>query len=161
MSVSKIISGGQTGVDRAALDFALNYGLEIGGYCPLGRKAEDGVIPAKYGLVEMDSDLYPPRTKANILHSDATLILVMDYKEIRQGGTSLTLELCERYRPQNFVVAMMPHPEVVLSTVKNLVRMAPTVLNVSGPRESKWPGIYEEAKTFLLKVFARLAYEGK
>jgi len=76
-SLRKIISGGQTGVDRAALDAAMNLGIEIGGWCPRGRTALDGVIPAKYPLIETHGKSYQTRTKWNVRDSDGTLILCL------------------------------------------------------------------------------------
>ena len=70
-----IVSGGQTGVDRAALDWAIEKGWPHGGYCPKGRIAEDGLIPGKYNLKEIKSGKYRIRTRLNVIHSDATLIL--------------------------------------------------------------------------------------
>src|SRR5262245_56015878 len=87
----KIISGGQTGVDRAALDFALEHGFEQGGWCPQGRLAEDGRIEAKYNLRETASAEYGERTRQNVLDSDATLIVVRDYR--LTGGTALTRDV--------------------------------------------------------------------
>ncbi len=90
----KIISGGQTGVDRAALDFAIKYNIECGGWCPKGRKAEDGEISLKYPLTETNSTDYPKRTKLNIQDSHATLILYLDKFD---PGTALTLKLCKEH----------------------------------------------------------------
>ena len=75
MSKVKIISGGQTGVDQGALDFALDVCFECGGYCPKGRKSEMGTIPFKYPVIENDSEKYIERTRKNILASDGTLII--------------------------------------------------------------------------------------
>ena len=85
--VEKIISGGQTGVDRAALDVALAMGIDCGGWCPKGRRAEDGSIPSRYPLAETASPAYSQRTKRNVRDSDATLILARGQP---RGGTLLT-----------------------------------------------------------------------
>src|SRR5438876_1977372 len=90
MIVSKIISGGQTGVDRAALDVALELGIPCGGWCPQGRRAEDGVIPARYPLRETPWWGYPQRTEWNVRDSDGTLILAEGEPD---RGTVLTREL--------------------------------------------------------------------
>jgi predicted Rossmann-fold nucleotide-binding protein len=86
----KIISGGQTGADRAGLDFALETGLEHGGYVPSGRKAEDGRIDERYNLVELSTDSYPARTRRNIEESDGTVIFSLE--RLLSGGTKLTWE---------------------------------------------------------------------
>ena len=86
-----IISGGQTGVDRAALDIAIDLGIPHGGYCPKGRRAEDGIIPSKYNLTEHSSVQYIDRTLENVLSSDGTLILHIGKIS---NGTALTKEFC-------------------------------------------------------------------
>ena len=86
-----ILSGGQTGVDRGALDAALEVGVECGGWCPDGRTAEDGRIPDRYPLVELEGAGYAERTRRNVEDSDGTLILCVGAPV---GGTALTLELC-------------------------------------------------------------------
>src|SRR5260370_14589390 len=94
MLIDKIISGGQTGVDRAALDVALELGLECGGWCPKGRRAEDGRIPKRYPLQETASHQYPPRTSMNVRLGEATLIVTRCKPD---RGTGLTLSLAEKY----------------------------------------------------------------
>jgi len=84
----RIISGGQTGADRAGLDFAIHVGLEHGGYVPKGRKAEDGKIAERYNLVELSTTSYPARTKRNIEESDGTVIFSLE--RLLSGGTKLT-----------------------------------------------------------------------
>ena len=86
--IPKIISGGQTGVDRAALDVAMRFQIPCGGWCPKGRKAEDGAIDVKYPLKETRSEGYEERTKKNVDDSDGTLILA--FGETLSGGTNLT-----------------------------------------------------------------------
>src|SRR5688572_16678238 len=105
----KIISGGQTGVDRAALDVALELGLPCGGWCPKGRKAEDGVIDPKYPLQETSTDDYPQRTEKNVQDSDATLILTRGKPD---GGTALTRSLAREHKKPckvvNFLKPVFP-----------------------------------------------------
>src|SRR2546429_554237 len=91
--LSKIISGGQTGVDRAALDVALELGLPCGGWCPRGRRAEDGPIDSRYPLRETNALAYPVRTRWNVRDSDGTLILTRGRPD---RGTALTRDLAER-----------------------------------------------------------------
>jgi hypothetical protein len=94
LMIRKIISGGQTGADRAGLDFAIEAGLEHGGYVPKGRKAEDGRIDDRYNLVELTTSSYPARTRRNIKKRDGTLIFSLE--RVLSGGTKLTLELANK-----------------------------------------------------------------
>lgn len=137
----KIVSGGQTGVDRAALDVALALGLPIGGWCPKGRRAEDGRIPDHYPLMETPERNYQVRTRRNIEDSDGTLILNVGKLE---GGTALTADLARQIGKPCLIVASEEGIEP--ATFQNwLVANSITVLNVAGPRESKQPGIYAAA----------------
>jgi predicted Rossmann fold nucleotide-binding protein DprA/Smf involved in DNA uptake len=99
----KIISGGQTGVDRAALDVALALGLPIGGGCPKGRRAEDGVIPDRYPLVETPEHNYQARTRRNIKDADGTLILNLGKLD---GGTALTANHARQIGKPCLIVAL-------------------------------------------------------
>jgi hypothetical protein len=146
----KVVSGGQTGVDRAALDAALQRGLEAGGWCPRGRRAEDGRVDARYPLEQTPSHAYGQRTEWNVRDSDATLIL---HRGGISGGTALTARMARQYGRALLTVdlARAPGPEEVRRWVlEHRVR----VLNVAGPRESGAPGIQVEAEAFLLAVFA-------
>jgi hypothetical protein len=136
----KIISGGQTGVDRAALDFAIRHGFEYGGWCPRGRLAEDGAIPPIYRLCETDSVEYDERTEKNVLDSDATLIVARE-KEL-SGGTAFT-KTCAGQRGRPLLVVcerdgLSPGAAALSKFLKqNKVR----TLNVAGPRESQARGL--------------------
>ncbi|MEW6732198.1 MAG: putative molybdenum carrier protein [Acidobacteriota bacterium] len=146
--ILKILSGGQTGVDRAALDIAIRLGYQSGGWCPKGRKAEDGPISAIYPLCETPSDDYRERTDWNVRDSDATLILTHD-KPI--GGTAFTIE-CALARAKPLLLldlSTTPDPQTVLDWVRenNIA-----ILNVAGPRESEVVGIYQQAGAFLTEV---------
>ena len=107
MKLSKIISGGQTGVDRAALDAAIMLNIPIGGFCPKGRRAEDGIIPDKYDLYETKNNKYSERTKQNIQHSQGTLIL---YWDTITNGSFTTLEYCKILNKPHFKVNMNKSP---------------------------------------------------
>ncbi len=147
---AKIVSGGQTGVDRAALDVAIELGIAHGGWCPRGRLAEDGRIPARYLLTETDSPDYPVRTERNVLDSDATLILCRGRPA---GGTELTLRLARRHGRPALVVDLAAKPDA--GKVRRwLARHARGALNVAGPRESQSPGIAAEAAEFLRRALA-------
>ena len=141
----RIISGGQTGVDRAALDVAIALGIEHGGWCPAGRLSEDGSIPSRYQLDETDSSEYPVRTEQNVIDSDATLILSTDRLT---GGTRLTKRMCDRHGKPHLIVRIDREREQVVRDW--LCQKHPGSLNVAGPRESTSPGIYERSRTFLL-----------
>ena len=146
----KIVSGGQTGVDRGALEAAIELQVPHGGWCPKGRLAEDGRIPARYRLRETDSGQYHVRTRQNVLDCDATLIL---YRGLLSGGTELTLRLAEQSGKPNLVVDLDADPSP--QDVRNwLQEHGVEVLNVAGPRESLNPGIADDTREFLLRVFA-------
>jgi hypothetical protein len=152
MDMAKIISGGQTGVDRAALDAARTLGLPLGGWCPRGRRAEDGAIPPDYPLRESLARGYADRTLRNVSEADATLILC---RGELSGGSRLTAGLALRLGKPALVVDLASRPSVrrVLDWFRQH-RVA--VLNVAGPRESKCPGIQGQATRFLLQVLGKL-----
>jgi len=136
----KIVSGGQTGVDRAALDFAIRHGYEPGGWCPHGRLAEDGVIPPIYQLRETDSADYDERTEKNVLDSDATLIVARARK--LSGGTAFT-KTCAEQQGRPVIVVCEPGgvSQGAAALSKFLKRNNVRTLNVAGPCESQAPGI--------------------
>jgi predicted Rossmann-fold nucleotide-binding protein len=145
----KIISGGQTGVDRAALDVALELDIPCGGWCPKRRRAEDGRIPQRYHLKETASTSYPVRTEMNVSDSDGTLILTWGSPT---GGTATTLKLAKKFKKPYLVVDLSKNHDPLFVTEwakTNKVK----VLNVAGPRESKTAGIHDMAVEFLWKVF--------
>ncbi len=145
-----LVSGGQTGVDRAGLEVAIALGLEHGGWCPAGRLAEDGTVPSRYQLRETESADYPPRTEQNVIDSDATLIL---YEVELKGGTRLTRRYCRRHDKPHLVVRIdHQQPDEVRQW---LARLQPSRLNIAGPRESSYPGIQDRAFQFLLQVFSQ------
>jgi hypothetical protein len=141
-----IFSGGQTGVDRAALDFALHHGMPCGGWCPAGRRAEDGPLPPRYPLRETTKPHYEQRTQLNILETDGTLIL---HRGSPSGGTALTWRLARQYDRPHLLVNLTRNPEEVDPLKQWLDEHTITVLNVAGPRESENPGIYQQAWAFL------------
>ena len=144
---ARIVSGGQTGVDRAALDAARDLELPHGGWCPAGRRAEDGPIPPHYPLVETPERSYTVRTERNVLDADATLIL---YRQHLRGGTALTRTLAAKHQKPYLLVDLQdPHAPSPNDVATWLRREAVHTLNVAGPRESGQPGIHAQAQTFL------------
>jgi hypothetical protein len=129
-ALAMLISGGQTGVDRAALDFAIANGIEHGGWCPRGRRAEDGVIPKQYCLIEADTPLYQQRTRLNVRDSQATLIFC-DLKR-RSRGTALTIKCAATMQKPYLVVDIDSYD--CRKILKWLRRVQPQILNVAGPR---------------------------
>ena len=140
--LKKIISGGQTGVDRGALDAALKHELDCGGWCPEGREAEDGVIPEKYPLVEVPGGSYKHRTLQNIMGSDGTVII---YHGDLEGGTEETTFFCMK---KGMPYKLIDFKEISLERGKELVsdfikaREIET-LNVAGPRASRVEKAYD------------------
>jgi hypothetical protein len=146
--VAKIVSGGQTGVDRVALDVALELGFPCGGWVPRGRRAEDGRIPPIYPMRETESRGYAMRTRLNVRDSDATLILTRGEPT---GGTALTVDCARSLNRPHLVVDLAG--KVDLSAVREwLARHDVRVLNVAGPRESAPPGIYRNAADVLREL---------
>ena len=149
VSVQKIVSGGQTGVDRAALDAAIELGIPHGGWCPQGRIAEDGVIPTEYRLCEVESVDYPIRTERNIADSDGTLIL---FRGRLFGGTDLTRRLARKLEKPHLLIDLTGNPDTA-PVHRWLCENRIQVLNVAGPRESNCPGIHDAALAFLRLFF--------
>ena len=146
--IATIVSGGQTGVDRAALDVALELGIPCGGWCPRGRLAEDGALPARYPMKETPAPEYAQRTEWNVRDSDGTLILALG--ELT-GGTALTAELAKRHGRPCLVIDLDHNAdaaEVLGWSAANGIR----TLNIAGPRESTRPGIYRVTFDFLKSI---------
>ena len=147
--LAMVISGGQTGVDRVALDVAMQFGIPHGGWCPAGRRSEDGRIPEIYNLKETRSSSYAVRTEQNVLDADATLIL---YATEMTGGTAFTRQMAKRHgRPFHPVdLDSMFGISTLVETARDwLGDEAVQVLNVAGPRASSRRDIVELATKFL------------
>jgi len=151
--LEKIISGGQTGVDRAALDAAIKCDLSYGGYCPKGRIAEDGQISDKYNLIEMKTKSYVIRTKKNVEESDGTLIFV--FANLLGPGTKLTkITAIAKNKPLLIIDFSKEIAENLALVVEWIQSNNIRIMNIAGSRESKIPGIY--LKTFdFLSLFLR------
>jgi len=144
----KLISGGQSGVDRAALDVALELGIACGGWCPNGRLAEDGVIASKYPLEQTPLVQYQQRTEWNARDSDGTLTLTIGKPE---GGTLLTIDFARKHKRPCLVVDLALPVDV--QTVKDwILGHQIENLNVAGPRASKQPDVYGRAVVFLREL---------
>lgn len=137
-----IVSGGQTGADRAALDFAIRFGLDHAGWCPLGRRAEDGPLDLQYNLQETPSPKYDQRTRWNVRDSDATLVVTAQAQAT--GGSALTLAIAEREGKPCLHIAQEETPSVVEAGERIadfILENRLERLNVAGPRASQEPGI--------------------
>lgn len=164
MAILKIFSGGQTCADRGGLEAALRCGVPHGGWCPKGRKAEDGRIPARYTLRETDTENYPQRTERNIVDSDATLVFT---RGAPAGGSLLTLELAKRYGKPWYMVDLTrgsqeEHVAGIVAWLQGKAAAAEgsfcgqppdkCVLNVAGSRESENPGIEGAVTAMMIEV---------
>ena len=149
MKISKIISGGQTGVDRAALDAAIELGIEHGGFVPKGRLSEDGSIPVKYNIIELENEDYSARTLKNVQCSDGTLIL---HKGEITGGTALTEEFCYIKKKAVLTINILDEFTVIRVNLDTwLETNTISILNIAGPRESE-VHIYKKAKDLLIRL---------
>lgn len=145
----KIVSGGQTGVDRGALDAALEAGFAVGGWCPKGRKAEDGTIDLIYPLQEHESANYIDRTRQNVIDSDATLII---YFNRLSGGTLKTVEFCKQLNKKHIIIdADSMQLKESISLVSEYIKTNKIkTLNVAGPRASNNDKAYSYSKELIL-----------
>lgn len=137
----KIISGGQTGVDRAALDVALKHGIDCGGWCPAGRLDEFGRIPDEYPLREMEQGSFAERTLQNVKDSDGTVVFY--YREPR-GGTEYTIACCKQLgKAHELINANVTQSGEAAACIRGFVsKHKIDILNVAGPRQSEWPDGY-------------------
>jgi|688.fasta_scaffold00074_61 hypothetical protein len=150
-SLRKIVSGGQTGVDRAALDLAIQLRIDHGGWCPAGRLAEDGPIPARYHLQELASPNYLDRTRRNVLDSDGTLVIC---PRAPSGGTLQTIRMAIQAR-KPFWVIQCNRRITWKWLAKSIQEHSIEILNVAGPRASRWDDGYSKSQ----QVLARLLQE--
>ena len=159
MTLRKIISGGQTGVDRGALDAALEASFPCGGSCPAGRLAEDGAIAERYPLDELSSRSYPARTRRNVEDADGTLIIF--FGEI-SGGTRETLRVCQAAGKPVLTIdgSYKSIEDATVEIAAFIEQHQIAVLNVAGPRESSYNGAGGYSKRLLTAVLARVAAPG-
>lgn len=153
----KIISGGQTGVDRAALDAALLLGSECGGWCPTGRLDENGRIPEQYPLRELPDGGFSERTAQNVIDSDGTIII---HNGTLRGGTAETARVCDgKRKPFVLLDASITTPVLAADEIGKFVQTHRiNVLNFAGPRASEWPDgyafVHTTVTTFLKEISA-------
>lgn len=146
--IEKIISGGQTGVDRAALDVALEQGIPCGGWCPAGRHADDGPIPAKYPLRETTNIDHTVRTEFNTRDSDGTLII---NRGSLHGGTAYAVEMA-RHLGKPVLIVDVDAPPAMEDVLHWLKKHDIRTLHIGGPRELSCPGIYEQAAALVRDI---------
>jgi len=147
--VTRIVSGGQTGADRGGLDAAIALGLDHGGWCPRGRRAEDGAIPDRYRLTETPSADYAARTERNVIDSDGTALFT---RGAPTGGSALTRELAERHgRPVLHLDLDAAGDDDAARALRAwLAEHRIATLNVAGSRESGCPGLRADVERVLL-----------
>lgn len=152
--LNKIISGGQTGTDRAALDAGLDAAFPVGGFCPRERLAEDGPIDGRYPLVEIEGG-YRQRTKANVEASHGTVIF---YDSTLYGGTEQTLLFCIKARkPYKLIDISMVSGDAAVAAIKTFIdQFKVEVLNVAGPRASNSTAVYGYVKAVMAGVILAL-----
>lgn len=160
VQIERLISGGQTGVDRGALEAALEAGIAIGGWCPPGREAEDGRISERFNLKETPQERSANatdvprslRTEWNVRDADATLILSPNIDDATDPGTAWTQQCCNTMEKAMCVVD--PFDVDAIATIRTWLDMIkPKVLNVAGPSETKVPGIQQRSKQLISKLF--------
>ncbi len=150
--ISKVVSGGQTGADRAALDLALKRGIPHGGWCPKGRKAEDGAIDARYQLTETPTDEYSQRTEWNVRDSDGTVIFTLS--STLRGGSKQTAEFARQHKkPWIHLHPGIKAPAKALD--RFLSEQKIRILNVAGSRQSMEPDI----AVFVEKMLTEAIFE--
>lgn len=152
LPVKMIISGGQTGVDRAALEVAMELGIPHGGWCPRGRLAEDGPIPSQFLVKETTSRLYYVRTELNVKEANGTLIL---FRGKMSSGTGLTQKYARQQRKPCLCVDLQKGTtaDLVARIRAWLIDKRIQILNIAGPRASSAAGIGEEVRAVLQEVF--------
>jgi hypothetical protein len=151
--IEKIISGGQTGADRAGLDAAIACGIPHGGWCPKGRKAEDGCIPETYNLTETEGASYLARTERNVKHSDGTVIFTIG---VLAGGSARTADFARRHRKPwvHLDLAALSDEEAGAALTSFVEQSELRVLNVAGSRGSSNPGLSDRVYRVVCAVLS-------
>lgn len=148
MFIEKIISGGQTGADRAALDFAIENDIPHGGWLPLGRLTEEGRLPENYNLTELSVRSYPARTEKNVVEGDGTIIFSHGPLD---GGSLLTQKMAQSHKKPFLHLDLLTksHMESARKAEAFILKHQIRILNIAGPRASGDPQIYKVVKTVL------------
>lgn len=152
--IVKVISGGQTGGDRAGLVAAKECGVATGGHAPFGYRTEVGTdmsLKTEFGLVEHSSPAYPPRTESNVKNSQLTII----FGEEDSAGCALTKKFCRKWHRPYFVVPSITPGKVeeIAKAIREMTTFDLTI-NVAGNREQKNPGVFEMTRTFMTQLIA-------
>ncbi len=166
LAVERIISGGQTGADRGGLDAAMTLGIPHGGWCPKGRRAEDGAVPARYQLRETNTADYPKRTRRNIAEADATIVFVLSLKAAGPASRLTINEAQAMYKPVMLaeLAGMLSgapetraaHERLTVRDIQKWCRQHDVkTLNVAGSRESKVPGLQRAVRDILVRAIGR------
>ncbi len=142
MIVERIISGGQTGADRGGLEAAIALEIPHGGYCPKGRRSEDGRVPRKYELIETSTPYYPERTRMNVQESDATVLFAWK----PSSGSAVTLDAARMMAKPIVIIDPREEAAAAKQLVRWLKSVKPKTLNVAGHREASSPGIEGQVK---------------
>lgn len=152
-SLERIVSGGQTGVDRGALDAALAMDFPAGGWCPADRSAEDGTISARYPVVPLEEGGYRARTRQNVIDSDGTVILAPGDLT---GGTDQTRAFCHQRGKPLLVIdtGQVTESDAALQIARFAEQHSIRTLNVAGPRASGWPRAHEYAERTIRALLA-------
>lgn len=167
MTIGRIISGGQTGADRGGLDAAIELGIEHGGFCNRGRKAEDGRIPSKYLLTEIPSSNYKVRTLRNLLHAHGTLLFIEGDLSAESGSRLTFIECRKNNKPCRLINFSVETYDSALMAVREFLGMVawedidPVILNVAGNRESISPGMQDRVRALLIDALKREGHERK
>lgn len=152
----KVISGGQTGVDRAGLDAALSLDIPIGGWCPKGRRAEDGKVPDKYPLKETFESNYLQRTEFNARDADATIIMSRFSQDT--SGIQYTKQFCRKWKTLIMDFSKLYNPMFGYKDIFDMLLLC-RVINVAGPREESDSGVHDWAFKQLCEIFKTLKRE--
>ncbi len=160
MPIQKVITGGQTGVDQAALQAAIDCGLGIGGWCSPGRACEGGVVPRRFPLKETPEERSPHapdiprslRSEWNVRDADAVLFFVPDIRDSKDPGTQWALDCTQLYK-KPYLLAELVDPDTLSRARRWLSDYKPSVLSIGGPSENTCPGIYIATYQFLCILF--------